>query len=203
MTTPYTYLIKHKPTNTFYYGCRFAEGCNPKEFWVDYKTSSKYVKQLINEYGEDSFSFEIRKMFNTKDEARNWETKVLKRMKVVIRSDFINRTDNKSISIKAALKGNTNRIPSDKLKIAISKIGKANLGKKHSDEVNKSKGHPGNNFKTGKKDSLESRQKKRLAKLGKSDNATGNYQPICSCAICQKPMTTSVIKKHLSFHHNI
>ena len=52
MTTPYTYLLKHEPTNTFYYGCRFAEGCNLKEFWVDYKTSSKRVKQLINEYGE-------------------------------------------------------------------------------------------------------------------------------------------------------
>lgn len=203
MTIPYTYLIKHIPTNTYYYGVRFAKGCNPSEFWNKYKTSSKYVKQLIEKYGEDSFEYEIRKTFTNIDIARKWESTVLRRLNVINRIEFINKTDNISISLESALKGNTGRIPSEKFKKAISKIGKANLGRKQSDEVNKKKAHPGNTFKTGKKDSIESRQKKRLAKLGKPSNAIGNYQPKCSCITCHKPMTSATIKKHLSFYHNI
>lgn len=98
MTTPYTYLLKHIPTGKFYYGCRFAEGCHPSDFWVSYKTSSKYVKMLVDEYGSDTFVFEIRKTFDKVIDARMWETKVLKRLDVTHRDDFLNRTDNISIA---------------------------------------------------------------------------------------------------------
>lgn len=94
MTTPYTYLLKHNPTNQFYYGVRYARGCSPCDFWVDYTTSSKNVKNLIDTYGKDSFSFEIRKIFTDVETARNWEAKVLRRMKVVLREDFLNKHDN-------------------------------------------------------------------------------------------------------------
>ena len=94
MTTPYTYLLKHLPTGKVYYGCRFAKNCDPSEFWVKYKTSSKYVKELIDQYGEDTFVFEIRKTFNDVKSCRLWETRVLKRMDVVNRDIFLNKTDN-------------------------------------------------------------------------------------------------------------
>jgi len=90
---PYTYLITHIPTNTHYYGVRYKKGCHPKEFWIDYKTSSEYVAALINEYGENSFIFQIRKIFTNSKDARRWESRVLKRMNAVNRPDFINRTD--------------------------------------------------------------------------------------------------------------
>jgi hypothetical protein len=111
MHTPYTYLLRHKPTNKYYYGVRFAQGCNPDEFWVKYKTSSKHVKELINKYGEDSFEYEIRKTFKTVDLARIWESKVLKRLKVISREDFINKTDNISIDPNCSryLKGKTGK----------------------------------------------------------------------------------------------
>lgn len=113
MTTPYTYLLKHHPTNSYYYGVRYAKGCHPDDFWVSYKTSSTYVKQLIREYGEGSFSFEIRKTFNEVNLARTWETKVLRRLKVVMRKDFINKTDNTSISPEHASLGMKGRFGLD------------------------------------------------------------------------------------------
>ena len=92
------------PTNTFYYGVRYAHGCDPSELFVTYFTSSKYVTNLIKCFGVDSFQYEIRKTFSNADKARKWETKVLKRINAVSRNDFINKTDNISIDPKCASK---------------------------------------------------------------------------------------------------
>lgn len=87
--TPYTYLICHKPTGLLYYGSRYARGCHPTDLWATYFTSSTYVADLINEYGKDSFSFEIRKTFDSIQECLDWEERVLRR---VYQSDkFLNR----------------------------------------------------------------------------------------------------------------
>lgn len=94
---PYTYLLKCLADNTFYYGVKFERGCRPEEFWLQYETSSKEVKRKIEEYGKDAFSFEIRKTFDDAEKARLWENKVLRRMKVIERDDFMNKTDNISI----------------------------------------------------------------------------------------------------------
>lgn len=156
---PYTYLLKHIPTSRVYYGCRYAEGCHPNEFWKSYKTSSKYVKQLIElieEYGEDSFVYdEIRKTFSDEQKCREWEHKVLRRMKVINREDFINKTDNKSISKDCAMKGTINRIPSERFKTAVSLVGKSNKGRLRSDEFKQkvSKSLIGNINKLGKRES--------------------------------------------------
>ena len=64
-TIPFTYLIKHIPTNKYYYGVRFRKNCNPNDLWTKYFTSSKKVKLLIKKYGKKSFIFEIRKIFKT------------------------------------------------------------------------------------------------------------------------------------------
>lgn len=90
---PYTYLLTHIPTNTHYYGVRYKKGCHPNDFWKSYFTSSKHVAELINNYGIDSFTFQIRKLFTNSIDARKWESKVLRRMGAVDRGDFINRTD--------------------------------------------------------------------------------------------------------------
>lgn len=92
-TTPYTYLIKCISTSQFYYGVRFANGCNPNDLWATYFTSSLYVKKLIKKFGKESFITEIRKTFTNKNDAIRWETKILKRLHVVNRQDFINRSD--------------------------------------------------------------------------------------------------------------
>lgn len=202
MTTPYTYLLKHIPTGKVYYGCRYAIGCSPTEFWNTYKTSSKYVKELIDSYGADTFIYEIRKVFNDADGARLWEHKVLKRMRVIQREDFLNMTDNISISPEAALKGIRNRKTSKQNIEHARKLGLSNKGKKHSAQINKLKGHPNNKFKLGVVESDITRERKRLSKLGKPSNAIGNKQPKCSCVHCRRELTSSTIKQHISKHHN-
>lgn len=102
---PYTYLLINKATKQVYYGCRYAKGCNPDDLWVTYFSSSKYVKELIQEHGIDSFEHKIRRTFSSAELARNWENRVLKRMKVINDNRFLNKTDNKSISPEDASKG--------------------------------------------------------------------------------------------------
>jgi hypothetical protein len=203
MTVPYTYLLKHLPTGKFYYGCRYANGCNPLDFWTKYKTSSKYIKKLIEEYGSNSFQYEIRKTFSDVNSARIWEHKVLKRMRVVSRTDFINRTDNISISVEDANIGRTTRVSTNKHKQAISKVGKSNIGKILPIETkNKiSQSLIGNKRKLGKKESEYTKLKKSLSKIGKSSGMLGKTQKLCSCLECKKVLPYPNFIQHLDRNH--
>ena len=88
----YTYLIKHTPTGKVYYGFRSANRVDPHEdLWKRYFTSSPKIQQLIEETGVDSFDVEIRKVFETKEQASNWETRVLTRCKVLHDDRWINQ----------------------------------------------------------------------------------------------------------------
>jgi len=100
-TIPYTYLIGWSDLDVWYYGCRFAKGCNPSDLWNSYFTSSKYVKEFVDCFGPPDVK-EIRKIFINTKSARIWENKVLKRMKVVDKDNWINKTDNISIDPKLA-----------------------------------------------------------------------------------------------------
>lgn len=89
---PYTYLIRHCPTNRVYYGMRAANQVDPhKDLWQQYFTSSPRVHQLIEETGRDSFDIEIRRVFETKEQAVAWETRVLRRCKVLHDDRWINQ----------------------------------------------------------------------------------------------------------------
>ena len=92
---PYTYLLHHKPTDTWYYGVKWAKGCHPDQFWKSYFTSSHQIQLLRTLFGNESFEFEIRRTFKTGKAASDWESKVLKRMKVLQKpNQWINRTTN-------------------------------------------------------------------------------------------------------------
>jgi hypothetical protein len=89
---PYTYLIKHRPTGQVYYGVRSANKDDPHEdLWNKYYTSSPRVQRLIEETGKESFDVEVRKVFETKEQAVAWETKVLRRCKVLHDARWINQ----------------------------------------------------------------------------------------------------------------
>lgn len=45
---------------------------------------------MIEQYGKDDFIVEIRKIFNTRDQTRLWESNVLKKLKVRNKEDWIN-----------------------------------------------------------------------------------------------------------------
>lgn len=123
---PYTYLIGWSKLNTYYYGIRYAKNCNPNDLWNPYKTSSKYVKKYIEDNGEPDI-IQIRKIFTDVKIAQNWEHKVLKRLRVVYRQDFLNKTDNKSIDIDYAKIGSTKSNTNQSVERR-SKVSKANTG---------------------------------------------------------------------------
>jgi hypothetical protein len=95
--TPYTYLICWTALGLSYYGVRYARRCHPSELMVSYFTSSKRVKKLIEDFGLPDV-IEIRREFESVTEARQWEHRVLKRLKVIEKDWWINRTDNVSIA---------------------------------------------------------------------------------------------------------
>jgi len=94
----YTYLIGWSKLEKYYYGVRYSKFARPEELWVTYKTSSKYVKEIADEFGPPDL-IQIRKIFNNKVDAINWESKVLRRMRVIENSKFINRWDNSMVPI--------------------------------------------------------------------------------------------------------
>lgn len=102
--TPYTYLIGWPEHNKWYYGVRFGKNCHPKDLWNSYKTSSKYVKAFLSMHGDPNI-IEVRRTFGNSIDAKLWEEKVLRRMKVVQRTDFLNRTHTNNIKSEAISNG--------------------------------------------------------------------------------------------------
>ena len=174
---PYTYLIKHRPTGLVYYGFRAANRVNPfDDLWKQYFTSSPKVQQLIDETGKESFDTEIRRIFETKEQASAWEIKVLRRCKVLNDNRWINQniagyvipTEESNKKISDYWKGK----PKSKEqieKIRLSNIGK-NKGKKASEEHRRknSEAHKGEkNGRYGKEVLSDTRRKIGEANKGK------------------------------------
>ena len=88
--TPFTYCLTFHLTGQRYYGVRYAKGCHPDQLWTSYFTSSETIKALIEEYGEDSFIFEVRKTFVTREQACSWETKFLTKINAAKHSGWLN-----------------------------------------------------------------------------------------------------------------
>lgn len=91
--TPYTYLIGWSKHNRWYYGVRYAKNCNPVDLWTKYFTSSEKVKDFRKEYGEPDIK-QIRKTFSDAKQAKNWEDRVLVRLKVHIKEQWLNKSCN-------------------------------------------------------------------------------------------------------------
>lgn len=160
---PYTYLIKHNPTGKVYYGYRSANRVEPHEdLWKHYFTSSPKVQQLIEETGADSFDVEIRQIFETKEQASSWETRVLTRCKVLHDDRWINqnvagyivpteesrkkisdyhkdkpKSDEHKQKIRESQKGSKHPWSVKNLPTDVSGENNGMFGKKHSDESKK------------------------------------------------------------------
>jgi hypothetical protein len=91
---PYTYLIKFKVTGQCYYGSRYKNvrlGLNPEDdLMIKYQTSSKDINDLIAQYGLEAFEWEVRRTFDTPEQASDWEIRVLKRCKVLESGKWFN-----------------------------------------------------------------------------------------------------------------
>jgi predicted RNase H-like nuclease len=174
---PYTYLIKHKPSGKVYYGVRTANKLSPQEdLWNRYFTSSPKIQLLIEETGVDSFEVEVRKIFETKEQAVQWETKVLRRCKVLQDARWINQnvagyiipTEESNKKISKFHKGKP------KSKEHIEKIRLSNIGKKRSprsdeyrEKMSRAKSGSGNG-RYGKEVKEETRKKIGEANKGRT-----------------------------------
>ena len=77
-------------------GVRFARNCHPNDLWATYFTSSKQVKVFREEHGEPDV-IEVRQTFNDSLQAREWEHKVLRRIRVIKEDKWLNQGTGKAI----------------------------------------------------------------------------------------------------------
>jgi hypothetical protein len=114
----------------WYYGVRYANGCDPLDLWNPYTTSSKYVMEFAAKHGNPPIK-QIRKIFNDATIARLWEERVLKRAKVVRSDKWLNRNDSMAPPINSF--GNlAMRKPENRARAKINNTGSGNpmYGKK-------------------------------------------------------------------------
>lgn len=104
---------------------RYKRGCHPNDFWKTYFTSSSYVHKFRKEHGEPDV-IEVRQTFNDSLQAREWESKVIRRMRMVKSKRWLNKKDPKG---KFYCNGHTEEVR--------AKISEANTGKTKSDETKK------------------------------------------------------------------
>jgi hypothetical protein len=160
MIKPYTYYLYHTPTGKKYYGVRLAPKVEPEQdLWVQYFGSSDKVDALRKAYGNDSFQVEVRKVFEDVYAAHAWEQKVLKRIKAVSKSDWLNQAvyegpffrqgphteETKKRMRKPKSEETRNRMKRPKSEEHKRKIAKANTGKHHTEETKRklSESHKG------------------------------------------------------------
>lgn len=170
---PFAYLITSKIDSRRYYGIKFSKDADPSQLWTKYFTSSKEIRAKVAKYGADAFTAEVRKVFETAEQAINWESRFLNRINAASRDDWINRsngnlcmgsinkgkkkTEQHWENWKLVRKGHT---VSEETK---KKIGDANRGRKQSEEANEKR----RQASTGFKHDDEAKQRIREAATGR------------------------------------
>lgn len=170
MTVYFTYYLYHIPTGKKYYGARWKPGCQPSDLWTTYFTSSKHVHKLIEEYGKDSFVYQIRKTFEDKSQCISWEQKVLKRLKIKTNSDWLN--------------------------IAIGKP--SMLGKSHSEETKQKMRKPKGPWTEERKRAKKEDELKKIAngKIMPSTKGLTLQVKIITCPHCNKSGALNNMKRY-------
>lgn len=170
---PFAYLITSKIDGKRYYGIRFAKDADPTQLWKTYFTSSKEIRAKVKKYGADSFTAEVRKVFETAEQAINWESKLLTRIDAASRDDWINRSNGYTALGKINTgKKKTQQYWENWKKIrkghtvseeTRNKIGDANRGRKQTDEANQRR----REWSTGQTHTDEAKDKIRAAATGR------------------------------------
>ena len=126
----YTYYLYHIPTGKKYYGSRYANKLSPEQdLWNVYFGSSDLVDEFVEAHGKDSFVAEVRKTFETKEDALIWEDRVLRKLDAPKRDDWLNQSYSLGPHRPVAPFGGRTHKQESKDKIAVS-VSKAKIGKK-------------------------------------------------------------------------
>lgn len=114
---PYTYVITNNITGIRYYGARWRKGCNPSDLWTSYFTSSQLIHSLIESQGVESWTIEVRKIFDTVDQCIEWEQRVLCRLNIPYNTAWYNQSRaGQTFVLKGAAKERHARIVSENQK---------------------------------------------------------------------------------------
>lgn len=114
---PYTYVITNNLTGVRYYGARWRKGCSPSDLWSTYFTSSQLIHSLIESQGLDTWTIEVRKVFDTVDKCIEWEQKVLRRLNIPYNHAWYNQSRaGQTFVLKGAARERHARIVSDNQK---------------------------------------------------------------------------------------
>lgn len=93
---PYFYIIQDKRNGIYYAGAKWAKDANPSTFMIEdgYQTSSETIRALIRKHGIDNFTVIRVRTFETADEAYDYETRFLKKVKAKNNPKFYNGHNN-------------------------------------------------------------------------------------------------------------
>jgi hypothetical protein len=160
---PFTYLIGWSKLDRWYYGVRHKYGTSPSDLWSKYFTSSKIVRKFREEHGEPDV-IQVRKTFSNKKAARDYELKVLRRMKVTKDDRWLNKACGYAIDC-------TGRVLSPETKSVLSEKSKGNQNAKGAVRSPEMKARLAEHNR-GKKASLETRQKMSVSKQGHKPPST-------------------------------
>ena len=207
----YTYLIGWRSLDVWYYGYRNRE--NPdSDLWVEYFTSSKYVKQFRELHGEPDV-VRVHRVFPDKVSAMEYEDRFLYRVKAVRSSRWLNRgrrgiefrspekfsEESKmkmSESAKEWRKNNrkpTTKRMSENARRQIERVNESGFRGEWTDERRQkiSEKLIGNKSRTGLTNSEEHNRK--IAESAK-------YRPVACCAICRREVVVNALSQHLRKH---
>jgi hypothetical protein len=93
MGNPYFYIIRHKPTQKYYAGCKINSSADSSNLMTEsgYKTTSKIIKDLIKKDGLNSFEVLKIKHFKTPEETLSYESRFLIKVNAAENPMFFNQ----------------------------------------------------------------------------------------------------------------
>ena len=90
--TPFTYIIGWSKHKKFYYGAKYARGCQPSDLWTTYFTSSKYVREFREENGDPDI-IKIHRTFSDKCSCVSFENEYLTKIDAKNHPLFLNENN--------------------------------------------------------------------------------------------------------------
>lgn len=87
---PFTYIIGWSNHKKFYYGAKYAQGCQPSDLWESYFTSSQYVEEFRKENGEPDI-IKIHRTFSDADSCVLFEHNYLTKIDAKNNDLFLNK----------------------------------------------------------------------------------------------------------------
>lgn len=195
----YTYLIGWTVLDRYYYGVRYAAGCNTNELWVKYFTSSDIVKTFRKIHGEPDL-IQVRKVFEDGNKAMSWEANVLKRMKVVNDPRFLNMNDRHAppINNRIMLDSTKNKIRNNRLGIKLSETTKQKIREARAKQTNI--GMRGKKLSVGTIERIRAARAKQIiseeTKQKMRESHLGIKHSIVECPVCGKTGGSRAMKRY-------